>query len=97
MTGDHGSTITSYHIEIDDGNGGDFRELQGLTLDSLALTGMLDVNVLSGVYYRFKYRAKNEIGYGPFSDITYILTASIPEVPEIISTTIVGSEVIISW
>jgi hypothetical protein len=49
------------------------------------------------VYYRFRYRAKNEIGYGPLSEISYILTASIPEVPEIISTTIVGSDVVISW
>jgi hypothetical protein len=29
VAGDHGSPITSYNIEIDDGNGGEFRELQG--------------------------------------------------------------------
>lgn len=41
VPGYHGSPITSYNIEIDDGNGGDFRELQGETINSLSLVGSL--------------------------------------------------------
>lgn len=37
VPGDHGSTITSYNIEVDDGYGGSFIELQGETFASLSL------------------------------------------------------------
>lgn len=78
MPGNHGSNITSYNIEVDDGLGGPFVELQGQTNNSLALTGKLSVGVLRSVLYRFRYRARNEIGFGDYSDIAYILTASTP-------------------
>lgn len=94
---DHGSAITSYNIEIDDGQGGPFVELQGDTYDSMALVGKKISGVLSGVMYRFRYRARNEIGFGEYSEIAYILTASKPEEPALITATIIGSDVLISW
>ena len=72
VPGDHGSSITSYNIEVDDGLGGPFIELQGQTFASLALTGTLTTGVKAGVYYRIRYRAINEIGAGEFSEIAYI-------------------------
>jgi hypothetical protein len=97
VPGYHGSQITSYNIEIDDGKGGDFKELQGDKFNSLSMVGILSTNVTSGLFYRLRYRAKNAIGYGNYSDIGYILTASRPDKPTIISTTITSSNVVISW
>ena len=34
-----------------------------------------------GVTYRYKYRARNVNGWGEFSDITYLIAASKPEIP----------------
>jgi hypothetical protein len=75
---DNGSTITSYNIEVDDGLGGDFVELQGQTFKSMLMTGKVSTGVQRGLRYRFRYRAMNEVGFGQFSDITYILAASKP-------------------
>lgn len=61
------------------------------------MVGILDSNVTSGLYYRLRYRARNAIGYGDYSDIGYILTASRPDKPTIISTNITTSNVVISW
>lgn len=53
--------------------------------------------MISGTHYRFRYRARNEIGYGPYSAVSYVLTASNPVDPSQISATIEGSDVIVSW
>jgi hypothetical protein len=45
VPGDHGSTITSYNIEKDDGLGGSFSELQGDEFDSMDMTGVLNLGV----------------------------------------------------
>mmetsp|Transcript_29133 Transcript_29133/g.28186 ORF Transcript_29133/g.28186 Transcript_29133/m.28186 type:complete len:201 (+) Transcript_29133:1094-1696(+) len=79
VAGDNGSPITSYDIQIDDGMGGAFVELQGLTIPSLLLTATKSSGVTKAFLYRVKYRAKNDIGYGEYSDVTYILAASIPD------------------
>lgn len=41
----------------------------------------LTENIIEGRYYRFKYRCQNKNGFSEFSDITYILTAEVPEKP----------------
>jgi hypothetical protein len=84
VPGFHGSIITSYEIQIDDGIGGDFEELQGVSYPSLSLTGIKDTGVVGGRNYRLRYRARNEIGAGSWSDITYVLAASEPVLPTII-------------
>lgn len=63
----------------------------------MSLTGITTTNIVSGLHYRLRYRARNEIGFGDYSDIAYILTASAPNNPTIMSVTIVGTDVIISW
>lgn len=63
----------------------------------MLLVGTLTSGVTSGSLYRFRYRARNEIGFGPYSDITYVLTASKPIDPSVIAVKIEGSDVIISW
>jgi hypothetical protein len=40
------------------------------------MTGRKITGVERGINYRFRYRAKNEIGFGEYSDVAYILTAS---------------------
>jgi hypothetical protein len=97
VPGNNGSPIVSYNIEIDDGFGGSFVELQGYTLNSLSMTAYKITGVVSGQLYRLRYRALNEIGFGPYSDIAYILTATVPYNPTPVTTTIVGSNVVISW
>ena len=53
--------------------------------------------VVSGQLYRLRYRALNEIGFGPFSDTAYILTATYPYNPAPVTVVIVGSNVVVSW
>jgi len=63
----------------------------------MSLTGVKTTNIVSGVSYRVRYRARNEIGFGEYSDIAYILTASKPVNPTVITVVIVESNVVISW
>ena len=66
---------------MDDGAGGTFVEVVGFTekytLNSLLITSNID----SGSTYRLKYRAKNIHGWGGFSEVTYILAATVPSAP----------------
>lgn len=87
---DNGAEITSYNVEIDDGQGGDFVELQGYTFASMDLTATLGTGIVKGNIYRIKYRALNEVGYGLYSEIAYILAASKPEEPSVIGVLIEG-------
>jgi hypothetical protein len=59
------------------------------------MSASLTKGVKSGTLYRFRYRARNEIGFGEYSDIAFILTASSPTKPTIIKASIVGSDVLI--
>ena len=63
VPGIHGSPIVSYNVEIDDGQGGPFTELQGQTTNSLNKTAQKSVGIVKGLLYRFRYRAKNEVGF----------------------------------
>ena len=63
---------------MDDGKGGDFVSLVGYSDDYLKLSYTVTSNITKGTLYRFIYRAKNDIGWGPFSDVSFILAAQIP-------------------
>jgi hypothetical protein len=93
VPGDHGSEITQYSIEVDNGQGGDFY----VTSDSLSMTAIVTEAVIAGTHYRFRYRAKNEIGFGPYSNTAYILTASAPVKPKVISISTLLDQVVITW
>jgi len=81
VTTDNGSPVTSYHIQIDDGLGGSFTTIQGLTSNSLSLSVSKSTGVIAGRTYRVRYRARNAIGFGSYSDIGYILAARKPDTP----------------
>lgn len=73
----------SYELQIDNGQGGEFRSLIGgeYALDSLETTFTIADGVESGDIYRFRYRSLNVNGWSPFSEITYIQAASNPQRP----------------
>ena len=75
-TNNGGSPITNYEIQYDDGNLGPFR-----SVFQLSPTFTLFSNVTSAATYRFRYRATNFNGWGPFSDMAYILAATVPGIP----------------
>lgn len=65
-----------YEIMYDDGKQGSFSSVMQLS-DSLTVTS----NIEQGLQYRLKYRAKNFNGWGVYSDISYIIAASVPSKP----------------
>lgn len=74
-------SILSYNLEVDDGTGsGNFSELYGETSDSNLLTHTY-TSVTQGTTYGFRYRAKNQFGWGDYSDVTYIVAATVPSAP----------------
>jgi hypothetical protein len=70
--------IDSYEIQIDDGAGGAFVEVDGFTspytLNSITITDQ----ITSGLTYTLRYRAHNIHGWGDFSNEVEILAATIP-------------------
>lgn len=101
----NGSPITSYVVEIDDGLAGNFTKLQGDALANLTLTAAKTTGVVQSRYYRVRYRARNQIGDGPLSEIAYILAADKPSTLVVsgtdastkLSASIVATNVSITW
>jgi hypothetical protein len=80
---DHnGSTIISYELQMDDGFSGDYVSLIGYSTNSLLKTFLITDGLIKGRHHRFKYRAKNNVGWGPFSDPVSIIAANVPQPPE---------------
>lgn len=75
MSQSNGSPIISYGIEIDDGQGGVFSELIGITIYNLNLEVIANRGIQTGFLYRIRYRALNAIGWSDYSPIGYILAA----------------------
>ena len=99
----NGSPVQSYEVQIDDGLGGAFIELQGGLAASLSLSASKATGVVQGRYYRVRYRARNAIGDGPFSPTTYILAAEPPAVLPVsgaggqLAASIIGSDLVVRW
>ena len=64
---------------------------------SLALFAKITTGVVKGRFYRFRYRCLNEVGFGEFSDIAYIMAASKPTVPSLITARFSGSDIVVEW
>lgn len=47
----------------------------------MTLMATKSLGIYPGLYYRVRYRAKNAIGWGEFSEVTYILSARRPDTP----------------
>jgi len=73
-------------LQLDDGSNGQFHFVLGgdrakNTLQtSIFLTAEKD-GIEKGLTYRVRYRAINEIGEGPWSDIAYVRAATLPTAP----------------
>ena len=68
--------ILGYDLWRDDGHAGDFIQLfYTNTVTSLRYT---DYTVEYALRYRYKYRARNINGWGQFSNLGYLIAASVP-------------------
>lgn len=66
---------------MDDGVTGDFVSILGFDANSLLKTKTITGPVIKGRQHRFKYRAKNLVGWGPFSADSFVLAATKPKTP----------------
>jgi len=82
---------------MDDGAGGAFTSTVGgstpYTLNSVLITS----SITSGATYRVMQRVENIYGWGPFSAIGAIIAATTPGVPVAPTTSISGTNVVITW
>jgi large repetitive protein len=82
---DGGCPITSFDIQRDDGRDGAFQSLVGLSspylMDSLTVVQSQATPIARGRTYKFRYRARNCVGWGPLSDELQALAADPPLAP----------------
>ena len=62
--------ILAYSLEMDNGQAGDFFQVA-----SESMIVEYNVTVERGLTYRFRYRARNSVGWGPYSDAIEVLAA----------------------
>ena len=74
---DNGSPLLSYDLQMDDGVTGEYVNLVGVSSNSMQSYFVVE-SVVKGRSHRLKYRAKNAIGWGPFSEPASILAATRP-------------------
>ena len=77
----NGSPITSFELQMDDGFSGDFFSLVGSATNSKLTTFTVTNNIYRGRTHTFRYRARNDVGWGPFSDQSSVLAAREPITP----------------
>jgi hypothetical protein len=75
------SEVLSYSLEIDDGTGGDFTPVVGVLTNYLRTEFTITSGIEQGTLYRLRVRARNAIGWGPYSQIAYIRAANKPAQP----------------
>jgi hypothetical protein len=66
---------------MDDGEGGDFVSINGFSPYSMVTHFTVYDDIRKGRVHRFQYRAKNAVGWGPWSPEASILAASPPSAP----------------
>lgn len=76
-----GSKILSYSLEVDDGAGGSFVALYGVTAPSLSISHSLSIANMRGKVHRARFRALNAVGWSSYSPITYTRAARVPAAP----------------
>ncbi len=101
MTGDATGQdpISNYEIFWDFGTEGlYFEPLINSTSPSFdGFTYTITDILIPGLQYSFKYRARNMQGISDFSPITQIYAGTVPAQLNSASTTLVNSDVIVSW
>ena len=78
---DNGSPLISYELQMDDGLGGDFVSLTGFSPYSMIRHFTVSENVVKGRDHRFRYRVRNAVGWGEFSEESFVLAAVVPSAP----------------
>lgn len=73
---DGGSPILQYELQYDDGARGSYKSIYTLNPINIITDG-----IQHGLEYRLRYRAQHFNGWGPLSDIAYIVAAGIPLKP----------------
>ena len=86
-----------YELVWDEGNSTAASFSGVLLTNALALEYMTSTSITAGTTYRFKYRARNLLGSGGYSDIGSVLAASAPEAPNPPNTSTLGLDVKIDW
>lgn len=89
------SPITSYSLEWDQGTD-TFVSLIGDPANSLAVTYQVS-SLMIGSPYKFRVRARNTHGWGPYSNTITMVPAGVPDIPSPVSTAIDNVYVRFSW
>ena len=71
----NGADIISLELQMDDGMGGNYTSLTGFDSNNMA-TQYTASNLVKGLQYNFRYRAKNINGWSDFSSSLLIIAAS---------------------
>lgn len=72
--------IVSYHLQYDDASKGTiWTDLTGYPSDATSLSFGVTSSIQVGKTYKFRYRAKNVHGWGPFSDALNLIAARVPD------------------
>lgn len=69
-------------MEIDDGEGGDFKPVVGYSSVYLLQNFAVSDRIEKGTVYRLRYRVRNAIGWSEYSPIAYIQAATKPVAPD---------------
>ena len=93
-TANGGSVITAYQVEWDQGP--DIK-VWALLDESLSSQITMSTGIVAGRLYGFRYRAQNRQGWGPYSEVTYILAANVPAQIAPVETSLVSTNVKVTW
>jgi len=75
------SPIVTYHLHMDDGQGGAFSTVGGEEPFSLVTSYSITDGIERGLTYQFRYRTRNSAGWSGYSDIGYITASRVPSAP----------------
>ena len=71
--------------------------IKGELSNDLDIFASKETTIVPGNQYRVRYRAKNEVGFGQFSDPAYIVAAGKPYQPTAVVVEIINNQVNLSW
>jgi hypothetical protein len=90
LTGD--SAITEYILYWDNGTG-----VVDILLTNQNILNYRVKGTTGGVTYRFAVAASNVYGQGLTSDVLVSLASDVPDIIPIVATSIVGTDVLVTW
>ena len=93
-----GSVVLSYHLQWDRGsNGVVWYDLIGhdTIYDSEQYTFTEDV--IGGIEYKFRVRARNKWGYGEWSELLSTIAANSPSQMDMVMTEVSGTNIKVTW